>query len=248
MTNENNGWNIGRVGRTWTGPEGLEKLNRLPGRLEMVRGKLCLDEAQRLTLLAGLLENIGIDDVVKLGKLEDWQQAVAARGDADAERELSDSVSGDVPERYWNCRVIEFESEEETWYAIHEVHYAHGMPVAHTVEPATPGWSSIDDPGGALRQLARFREALRKPFLKVSDFEGAATKAELLDKLGRMVEEGGGNRDMATLSAWLNAWLSEPLPELNGSTPSQLLHSEDGRRQVETLLERMRGGPCAWDV
>lgn len=36
MTNENNGWNIGRAGLTWTGPEGLEKLDRLPGRLELV--------------------------------------------------------------------------------------------------------------------------------------------------------------------------------------------------------------------
>ncbi|MDC8785987.1 50S ribosome-binding protein YggL [Roseateles koreensis] len=76
----------------------------------------------------------------------------------------------------------------------------------------------------------------------VSDFENAGAKAALLDKLGRMIEESGGVWDRAALSAWLDTWLAEPLPELGGTTPAQVLVTRDGRRQVETILERMRGG------
>lgn len=240
MNDNFNDWDIGRTGRNWTGPEGLAKLDRLPGRLEMAHGKLCFNEAERHTLLAGLLENVGLDEVLKLGRLQDWEEAIAERAKSELERPAL--ANGEAPERYWNCRVIEFPSDEETWYAIHEVHYWHGRPCAYTAEPAALGWISIDDPGGASNRLERFREALRKPYLKASDFEGAGFKAELLDKLVQMIEQSGGVRDVPSLSAWLDSWLAEPLQELGGATPSQALQSEDGRRDVETLLERMRGG------
>lgn len=241
MDDEINGWNIGRAGRTWIGPEGLEKLNRLPGRLEMVHGKLCLDKVERLTLLAGLLENIGLDEVVKLGRLQDWQEAIAARANASP-------VPPATPASHWNCRVIEFPSDEETWFAVHEVHYEYGVPVAYSKEPAAAGWTDDDGPEAGLDRLEKFSVALKKPFLKLADFENARAKAALLNKLCLMIEECGGEADMAALLAWLNAWLGEPLSELNGATPAQALYSEDGRRQVETLLERMRGGLYAGDV
>lgn len=63
----------------------------------------------------------------------------------------------------------------------------------------------------------------------------------MLDKLGRMIDGSGGNMDRVEFSAWLEAWLAEPLPELNGAAPSEMLGSEKGRRQLESLLERMRG-------
>lgn len=75
---------------------------------------------------------------------------------------------------------------------------------------------------------------------RVSDLKDAGAKAMLLDKLGQMIEESGGARDRAALSTWLDTWLAEPLPELGGATPTQAWASEDGQRQVETLLERMR--------
>jgi len=46
--------------------------------------------------------------------------------------------------------------------------------------------------------------------------------------------------DRVELSAWLEAWLAEPLPELNGAAPSEMLGSGNGRHQLESLLERMR--------
>ncbi|WP_425057409.1 MbcA/ParS/Xre antitoxin family protein [Roseateles toxinivorans] len=57
-----------------------------------------------------------------------------------------------------------------------------------------------------------------------------------------MIEESGSTQDVDALSTWLDTWLAEPLPELGGATPTQAWTSEDGQRQVETLLERMRGG------
>jgi hypothetical protein len=243
MDDEINSWNIGRAGRTWTGLEGLEKLDRLPGRLEMAHGKLCLSKAERLTLLAGLLENIGLDEVVKLGRLQDWQEAIAAR--ANASPEAPAPRSSPTPASHWNCRVIEFPSDEETWFAVHEVYYEYGVPVAYSKEPAAAGWTDDDGPEAGLHRLEKFSEALKKPFLKLADFENARAKAALLNKLCLMIEESGGEADMAALLAWLNAWLGEPLSALNGATPAQALYSEDGRRQVESLLERTRGGLCA---
>jgi len=76
----------------------------------------------------------------------------------------------------------------------------------------------------------------------LSATERAEITAGLLEKLGRMIEQSGGVCNAIDLSAWLSAWLAEPLIELGGATPAQALGSEDGRRQVEMLLERMRGG------
>lgn len=240
MNDQTQDWDIGRQGRRWTGPEGLAKLERLPCRLELVHGKLCFDEVERRTLLAGLMENMGLDEVVQFGKLEDWQQAFAARVE-DAAKPPTPATD-EVPAGHWNCRVIEFPSEEETWCAIHEVYYKHGIPVAYSSSPAAPGRATDDGPDAGLDRLEKFREALRKPVLKVSAFEHVGAKTALLDKLGRMIEDSGGATDRAALSAWLESWLAAPLPELNGVAPGQMLGSEEGRDQVETLLERMRGG------
>lgn len=68
------------------------------------------------------------------------------------------------------------------------------------------------------------------------------TTHHLLRFLARLIEESGGVADHADLVAWLDEWLATPLPELLGMTPAQVLVNESGLRQVEALLERMRGG------
>jgi hypothetical protein len=55
----------------------------------------------------------------------------------------------------------------------------------------------------------------------MSDFENAEIKAELLEKLGQMIQQSGGELDMAALRAWFDAWLCEPLPDLYDATPAQ---------------------------
>lgn len=70
-------------GRRW-GPEELERHDELPGRLELVRGQLCLDEAQRLLLLSALLEHVGTALAVRLGPIEPWIKAIELRKDDEA--------------------------------------------------------------------------------------------------------------------------------------------------------------------
>ena len=51
-----------------------------PEKIEMVGGKLLAGEDERLTLLALLLENLGVDKAVRLGDPAMWREAVAALG------------------------------------------------------------------------------------------------------------------------------------------------------------------------
>jgi len=53
-----------------------------PEKIEMVRGKLFDSERDRLTMLALLLENVGIDKAVRLGDPRLWREAIDALGAA----------------------------------------------------------------------------------------------------------------------------------------------------------------------
>jgi hypothetical protein len=70
-------WDIRRKGRAW-GAEALSRLRLAPEKFEMVDGKLFWDERQRLTLLALLLENVGIDAALRLGDAALWREALDA--------------------------------------------------------------------------------------------------------------------------------------------------------------------------
>ena len=48
-----------------------------PEKIEMIEGKLFLIEEDRLTMLALLLENVGVDQAVRLGDPDVWRAAVA---------------------------------------------------------------------------------------------------------------------------------------------------------------------------
>ena len=69
-------WNIGRVGRAWTADEAFGRYELTPEKFEMIDGKLFWEDTQRLTLLALLLENVGVDQVVRLGDPEVWRAAI----------------------------------------------------------------------------------------------------------------------------------------------------------------------------
>jgi hypothetical protein len=68
--------NIQRKGRAWTTSEVVGRLDLFPARAESIDGKLFWTEEQRLTALALLLENVGIDKAVRLGNAELWRQAI----------------------------------------------------------------------------------------------------------------------------------------------------------------------------
>jgi hypothetical protein len=75
VMNENE-WDIRREGREWTGEEFSRRIYQAPEKIEFVGG-IFTSEEERMTVLAMLLENLGIDKVVRLGNPADWQAAVA---------------------------------------------------------------------------------------------------------------------------------------------------------------------------
>ncbi len=59
-------WNIRREGREWRGEEFEKRIYQAPEKIEY-KGGIFVNERQRLTVLAMLLENLGIDAAVRLG-------------------------------------------------------------------------------------------------------------------------------------------------------------------------------------
>ena len=68
-------WDIRREGREWRGEEFEKRIYQAPEKIEFVRG-IFTSERERLTVLAMLLENLGIDKAVRLGDPADWKAAV----------------------------------------------------------------------------------------------------------------------------------------------------------------------------
>ena len=66
----------------------------------------------------------------------------------------------------------------------------------------------------------------------------------IMGTLRRLLEESGDPEQLATfdLEAWVARWMREPLPELEGKTPAEMLRNPEGQRTIEQVLERMRGG------
>lgn len=48
-----------------------------PRKMEMIGGKLFWSDEERLTMLALLLENVGVDQAVRIGDPAVWRSAVA---------------------------------------------------------------------------------------------------------------------------------------------------------------------------
>jgi len=69
-------WDIRRTGRAWRGDEARERFSLTPEKFEMVKGQLFWSDEQRVTLLALLLENVGVDRAVRLGDPTVWRAAV----------------------------------------------------------------------------------------------------------------------------------------------------------------------------
>ena len=69
-------WDIRREGRRWSHEEFDRRIYQAPEKIEYVGGIFASDR-ERLNVLGMLLENLGIDKVVRFGKLEDWKAAIA---------------------------------------------------------------------------------------------------------------------------------------------------------------------------
>jgi hypothetical protein len=69
-------WDIRREGRRWSHEEFERRLYQAPEKIEFVGGIFASDR-ERLNVLGMLLENLGIDQAVRFGRLEDWKAAIA---------------------------------------------------------------------------------------------------------------------------------------------------------------------------
>jgi hypothetical protein len=70
-------WDIRREGRAWHGAEIRARYALAPEKIELIEGKLFWTEKDRLTMLALLLENVGVDQAVRLGNPDVWREAIA---------------------------------------------------------------------------------------------------------------------------------------------------------------------------
>jgi hypothetical protein len=69
-------WDIRREGRVWSHEEFERRIYQAPEKIEYTGGIFTYED-ERLTVLAMLLENLGIDKAVQLGNPEDWKAAIA---------------------------------------------------------------------------------------------------------------------------------------------------------------------------
>lgn len=71
-------FDVRRTGRQWTDEEFDARLEAAPEKIEF-SGGIFVSDRQRRIVLGMLLENLGIDDAVRYGNVDDWEAAVAAR-------------------------------------------------------------------------------------------------------------------------------------------------------------------------
>ena len=68
------------AGRKWNRPEIEQKYRKLcPEKIELIEARMFWTDEQRLTMLALLLENVGMDAAVSLGDPALWKQAIDER-------------------------------------------------------------------------------------------------------------------------------------------------------------------------
>jgi hypothetical protein len=71
-------WDIRREGRSWSGEEWDARRELTPEKIELRRGRLFWREEDRLAMVALLIENLGVVQVVRLGDPQVWREVIAA--------------------------------------------------------------------------------------------------------------------------------------------------------------------------
>ena len=69
-------WDLRPEGRAWEA-EAMSRYYMTPEKIELIDGKLFWSEEERLTMLALLLENVGVNQAVRIGNPDVWRAAVA---------------------------------------------------------------------------------------------------------------------------------------------------------------------------
>lgn len=74
-------WDIRREGRAWKAGEAHSRHDLIPGKMEMIDGKLFWTDDDRVTMLGLMLENVGIDKAIRLGNANAWRRAISELDD-----------------------------------------------------------------------------------------------------------------------------------------------------------------------
>ena len=82
-------WDFHRGPRPWKGQEVWDRYALSPEKIELIEGKIFWDDDERLRMIGLLLENVGLDKVVRMGDPKVWREAIAAldRGEPENEKE-----------------------------------------------------------------------------------------------------------------------------------------------------------------
>lgn len=96
---------------------------------------------------------------------------------------------------------------------------------------------------GVSETTFRRKEEAREPLPEVAGHRVMGF-LRIVATLQRLLQESGDPKLMADfdLEGWVSEWIRNPLPELDGKTPAEMLRNPEGQRAVEELLDRMRGG------
>ncbi len=96
---------------------------------------------------------------------------------------------------------------------------------------------------GVSETTFRRKEEANEPLPEVAGHR-AMGFLRIVATLARLLDESGDPELMADfdLEGWVSEWIANPLLELDGKTPAEMLRNPEGHRAVEDLLGRMRGG------
>ena len=70
-------WDLRPEGRAWQGSEAMARYQLSPEKIELIEGRIFGTEHDRIMMLGLLLENVGVDQAVRIGDPEVWRAAVA---------------------------------------------------------------------------------------------------------------------------------------------------------------------------
>ena len=71
------GWDLRLEGRAWSREEWVSRRELPPEKFEMSRGRLFWCREHRLAVLGLMLENLGVEEAVRLGDPKVWREAIA---------------------------------------------------------------------------------------------------------------------------------------------------------------------------
>lgn len=216
------------LGRPWSADE-MHRHHDLPGRLEMVGGKLCADDTQRVLLLGALLEHVGARRAVSLGSLQVWEAAIAQR----REEVDWDAMRAVGAEQFWRpaTQRLSFSERLELKADVRKPHAARG-PRRST--RACAGRIRRNRPKPAISsEIRTFLVAQRSLMRRLEAFAATPAYAQLLNASKTL-----GAHDT---EAWLADWLIQPAVTL-GCTPLDLADEPSGIALLSDHLTRVAYG------